>query len=385
MHDTAGPAWLNGSRRGYCQTVRDRHAPQVRGSLLHLRVAHGRRHGDRARDRRLRPRARYRRGRGGVPSDRSEAKVGESVYAVVLATIAAGLVAATFHTESRVDPLAASPKLRIRITAFDWQWRFDYPGGRSVVGKPARPAVLVVPAHREIEFEVTSRDPRLLEDLHPRRLRGRALPVPALPGAVARAGARLPLPLLDLRRHPRRPPDLRPGRPRAPSAPAGDRRRGEPGRRRRLLRPRRAVLLGGAEELIRGAVRFVDTASAAPRCCAKPCATSSPTTGRSCSPRSRSTASSSFVATGVCLTFFFTPSYAHEIYRGSYTPLRGQEVAKAYLSTCSSRTRPRPACWLGRPITGRPISSSPRSSSTCCGSSTRGRFAGRATSTWPSA
>jgi cytochrome c oxidase subunit II len=101
---------------------------------------------------------RYRRGRGGPPNGRSEAKIGESVYAVVLAVIAAGLVAATFHTESRVDPLAANPKLRIRIIAFDWQWRFDYPGGRSVVGKPGRPPVLVVPARREIEFEETSRD-----------------------------------------------------------------------------------------------------------------------------------------------------------------------------------------------------------------------------------
>jgi cytochrome c oxidase subunit II len=94
----------------------------------------------------------------GAPSRRSEANVGESAYAVVIAVIVAGLVAATFHTESRVDPLAANAKLRIRITAFDWQWRFDYPNGRSTVGKPGRPAELVVPAHREIEFEETSRD-----------------------------------------------------------------------------------------------------------------------------------------------------------------------------------------------------------------------------------
>lgn len=102
--------------------------------------------------------ARYRRGRGGRPSRRSEAQLGESLYAVVLAVIAAGLVAATFHTESRVDPLAANAKLRIRITAFEWQWRFDYPNGRSVVGKPGHPPELVVPARREIEFEETSRD-----------------------------------------------------------------------------------------------------------------------------------------------------------------------------------------------------------------------------------
>jgi cytochrome c oxidase subunit 2 len=101
---------------------------------------------------------RYRHGRAGAPSGRSEANAAESVYAVVIAVIVAGLVAATFHTESRVDPLAANASLLIRITAFDWQWRFDYPNGKSLVGKPGRPAQLVVPAHREIEFEATSRD-----------------------------------------------------------------------------------------------------------------------------------------------------------------------------------------------------------------------------------
>jgi cytochrome c oxidase subunit II len=102
---------------------------------------------------------RFRRGRAGPPSAVHDAPRGESVYVVVLAVIAAGLVAATFHTESRVDPLSASPKLRIHITAFDWQWRFDYPElGKTVVGTPTGPPELVVPAHTPIEFSETSRD-----------------------------------------------------------------------------------------------------------------------------------------------------------------------------------------------------------------------------------
>jgi ubiquinol-cytochrome c reductase cytochrome b subunit len=39
------------------------------------------------------------------------------------------------------------------------------------------------------------------------------------------------------------------------------------------------------------------------------------------------------VATGIYLTFFFKPSLVHDVYHGSYAPLRGQEVTKAYLST----------------------------------------------------
>ncbi len=45
-----------------------------------------------------------------------------------------------------------------------------------------------------------ARHPRLLQDLHPRRLRGLALPLPDVAGDLGRTGARLPVPLLDVRR-----------------------------------------------------------------------------------------------------------------------------------------------------------------------------------------
>jgi cytochrome c oxidase subunit 2 len=102
---------------------------------------------------------RYRSGRRGPPNGRSEAKAGESVYAVVLAVIAAGLVAATFHTESRVDPLAANAKLRIRITAFDWQWRFDYPdNGVSIVGTRDSDPEIVVPVNVPVSVTLDAVD-----------------------------------------------------------------------------------------------------------------------------------------------------------------------------------------------------------------------------------
>ena len=62
--------------------------------------------------------------------------------------------------------------------------------------------------------------PGLLEDLHARRLRGRALPLAARPSARQAAGARLPLPLLDVRRRRRGEADLRPRRPAAAAAAA---------------------------------------------------------------------------------------------------------------------------------------------------------------------
>src|SRR4051812_4059785 len=39
------------------------------------------------------------------------------------------------------------------------------------------------------------------------------------------------------------------------------------------------------------------------------------------------------VATGVYLTFFFEPSYAHVVYHGDYVPLRGTKMTEAYRST----------------------------------------------------
>jgi ubiquinol-cytochrome c reductase cytochrome b subunit len=39
------------------------------------------------------------------------------------------------------------------------------------------------------------------------------------------------------------------------------------------------------------------------------------------------------VGTGIYLTLFFKPSYAHVVYQGEYEPLRGQEMTKAFEST----------------------------------------------------
>jgi hypothetical protein len=73
---------------------------------------------------------------------------------------------------------------------------------------------------------------RVLEDLHARRLRRRAVPQPEVPADAAAPGARLPLPLLDVRPRRRRHRALRPGRAAAAAAAADDRRRPDTARRR---------------------------------------------------------------------------------------------------------------------------------------------------------
>ena len=68
------------------------------------------------------------------------------------------------------------------------------------------------------------------------------------------------------------------------------------------------------------------------RSCARRFATSSPTTGRSCSARWRSTCFILLVATGIYLTFFFDDSVAQTTYHGPYAPLQGARVSHAYAS-----------------------------------------------------
>ena len=82
---------------------------------------------------------------------------------------------------------------------------------------------------------------RLLEDLHARGLRGRALPHADVRAGRAEAGARLPVPLLDVRPGRRAASVLfgPAGRP-LPQLPLADRRARRPARRRQLLRARSA-------------------------------------------------------------------------------------------------------------------------------------------------
>jgi cytochrome c oxidase subunit II len=99
------------------------------------------------------------RSRRGRPSQREGFPLLEGLYALLLAGVVVLLVTNTFRTEARVDRVSDHPDTRIQVTAFQWGWRFTYPGeGVSVVGNNVRQATLVVPARTTIRFELISRD-----------------------------------------------------------------------------------------------------------------------------------------------------------------------------------------------------------------------------------
>jgi cytochrome c oxidase subunit 2 len=83
----------------------------------------------------------------------------ELVYAGVLAVVVAVLLIATFRAIDRENAKAAAPPLVIRVVAAKWDWRFEYPGGHVETGAAdGAPALLTVPAGREVEFVATSLD-----------------------------------------------------------------------------------------------------------------------------------------------------------------------------------------------------------------------------------
>jgi cytochrome c oxidase subunit 2 len=101
---------------------------------------------------------RYRAREGRVASTRSEANALEIGVVVAIAAIVAFLLFRTFSTEAKEDNSAAAP-VSIDVTAFQWGWRFTYPGqGVSVVGNNNHPPAFAVPGDRPVHFSLTSTD-----------------------------------------------------------------------------------------------------------------------------------------------------------------------------------------------------------------------------------
>jgi cytochrome c oxidase subunit 2 len=102
---------------------------------------------------------RYRRRGDELPGQRDSMTWAEVSYAVVLAVIVAVLLVFSFRATDDIAALDEDPGVRVDVTAFQWNWRFTYPGeGVTVVGTNNRQATLVVPSDTGVRFTLTSRD-----------------------------------------------------------------------------------------------------------------------------------------------------------------------------------------------------------------------------------
>jgi cytochrome c oxidase subunit 2 len=92
------------------------------------------------------------------PSRVSEMNRIEIGVATLILLIVAFLVTRTFTVEARVDSAPKEPTT-IDVTAFQWGWRFVYPGqGVEVIGNSNDEPTFAVPGDEPVHFKLTSAD-----------------------------------------------------------------------------------------------------------------------------------------------------------------------------------------------------------------------------------
>ena len=108
---------------------------------------------------------RKRKGDDGVPRQTQYNLPVEVVFTVVPTIIVAVLFGFTVNVQNYVDAHITDPDERVHITAFQWNWRFDYPGHPGPDGQPISTQgstdtipILVLPTNRTIEFTQRSND-----------------------------------------------------------------------------------------------------------------------------------------------------------------------------------------------------------------------------------
>ncbi len=89
----------------------------------------------------------------------------EVVFTVIPTIIVAVLFGFTVNVQNYVDRDLPNPDVRVDITAFQWNWRFDYPDARGANGQPITTQgtsdtipLLVLPTDRRIQFTQRSTD-----------------------------------------------------------------------------------------------------------------------------------------------------------------------------------------------------------------------------------
>lgn len=86
------------------------------------------------------------------------------VISVVLPTIIVAVIFAyTVVVQNDVDKSIAKPDVKVDVVAFQWNWRFDYPGNPtgkpiSTLGTSETIPILVLPTDKSIEFTISSED-----------------------------------------------------------------------------------------------------------------------------------------------------------------------------------------------------------------------------------
>lgn len=103
---------------------------------------------------------RYRRRDDRLPSQKHYNIPLEVAYTVIPFVVIMGLFAITFVSLRSIEETDPAPDLTVHVTAFQWQWEFEYPdAGVTVVGGAGTDIPeLVLPANSSVLFELESLD-----------------------------------------------------------------------------------------------------------------------------------------------------------------------------------------------------------------------------------
>src|SRR5439155_11610603 len=96
---------------------------------------------------------------GSIPPQIVDSRNLEIAWTVLPIVTILGLFGLTLVALGQVDARAVSPRVTVDVTAYRWQWRFDYEGTAvSVAGGPDQPAEMVVPVGEPVHIVLTSVD-----------------------------------------------------------------------------------------------------------------------------------------------------------------------------------------------------------------------------------
>lgn len=102
--------------------------------------------------------ARFRKRGDQVPKQTHSNIKWELIYTIVPVLIVIGLFAATFVSEDKIDAVSSHPALRVTVVGFQWGWKFEYPGGVTVVPKGSTYPTLELPQGETTTIKLLSND-----------------------------------------------------------------------------------------------------------------------------------------------------------------------------------------------------------------------------------
>ena len=83
----------------------------------------------------------------------------EITWTAIPVAMVIGLFLLTFRAIGAVDTPPSPPGVSVKVTAFTWQWRFDYEGSNvSLVGLPDQPPEMVVPVGEMVHVTLVAND-----------------------------------------------------------------------------------------------------------------------------------------------------------------------------------------------------------------------------------